>query len=151
MFLYKDVLKICSKFTREQPCWMWFQESNFIEITPWHGCFPVNLLHTFITPFLWTPLDMKKAWKTTVSITLQLPEILARFLEDSYSLQKQPSEGVIIKMCSENMQQIYRRTPMPKCDFNKVALELYWNRTLSWLFSCNFAAYFQNTFSYEHR
>ena len=23
-------------------------------------------------------------------------------------------------MCSENMQQIYRRTPMPKCDFNKV-------------------------------
>ena len=26
-----------------------------------------------------------------------------------------------MKRCSENMQQIYRRTPMPKCDFNKVA------------------------------
>ena len=25
------------------------------------------------------------------------------------------------KRCSENMQQIYRRIPMPKCDFNKVA------------------------------
>ena len=25
------------------------------------------------------------------------------------------------KRCSEDMQQIYRRTPMPKCDFNKVA------------------------------
>ena len=25
------------------------------------------------------------------------------------------------KRCSENMQQIYRRTPMPKIDFNKVA------------------------------
>ena len=24
-----------------------------------------------------------------------------------------------------NMQQIYRRTPMPKCDFNKVALQHY--------------------------
>ena len=27
--------------------------------------------------------------------------------------------------CSENMQQIYQRTPMPKCDFNKVAIELW--------------------------
>ena len=27
--------------------------------------------------------------------------------------------------CSENMQQIYRRTPKPKSDFNKVALQLY--------------------------
>ena len=26
------------------------------------------------------------------------------------------------KMGSEKMQQSYRRTPMPKCDFNKVAL-----------------------------
>ena len=29
-----------------------------------------------------------------------------------------------MKRCSENMQQIYRGTPMPKCDFNKVALQL---------------------------
>ena len=28
--------------------------------------------------------------------------------------------GVLRKRCSENMQQIYRRTPMPKYDFNKV-------------------------------
>ena len=25
---------------------------NFIEITLWHGCSPVNLLHIFRTPFL---------------------------------------------------------------------------------------------------
>ena len=37
---------------------------------------------------------------------------------------KQPVRGVLLKRCSENMQQIYRRTPMPKCDFNKVALQL---------------------------
>ena len=30
-------------------------------------------------------------------------------------LQKQPSRGVLRKRCSENMQQIYKRTPMPKC------------------------------------
>ena len=31
--------------------------------------------------------------------------------------QKQPSRAVLIKRCSENMQQIYRRTPMTKCYF----------------------------------
>ena len=38
--------------------------------------------------------------------------------------QKQPLRGVFKKRCSENMQQIYRRTFMPKCDFNKVALAI---------------------------
>ena len=28
-----------------------------------------------------------------------------------------------MKKCSENMQQIYKRKPMPKCDFYKVALQ----------------------------
>ena len=31
-------------------------------------------------------------------------------------IQKQPPRGVPRKRCSENMQQIYRRTPMPKCE-----------------------------------
>ena len=39
---------------------------------------------------------------------------------------------------------------MPKCDLNKVAKQLYWNRTSAWVFSCKFAAYFQNTFLFEH-
>ena len=38
--------------------------------------------------------------------------------------QKQPSRGVHRKRCSENMKQIYR-TLMPKCDFDKVVLQLY--------------------------
>ena len=47
-------------------------------------------------------------------------------------LEKQPPRGVLGKRCSENMQRIYRRAPMPKydfskakCDFNKVALKLH--------------------------
>ena len=56
--------------------------------------------------------------------------------------QKQPIWGVPMKRCSENMQQISRRTPTPKCDFNKVA-----NRTSARVFSCKFAAYFRNTFT----
>ena len=34
--------------------------------------------------------------------------------------QKQPSRGVFIKRCFENMQQMYRGAPIPKFDFNKV-------------------------------
>ena len=63
----------------------------------------------------------------------------------SWKLQKQPPRGELKKRCSENMQQIYRRTPMSKYDFNKVALQLYWNRTSAWVFSCKIAAYFQST------
>ena len=36
-------------------------------------------------------------------------------------LGNKPFRGVLRKRCSEIMQQIYRRTPMPKCDFSKVA------------------------------
>ena len=43
------------------------------------------------------------------------------------------------------MQQIYKRTPMPKSDFNEAAKQLYWNETSAWVFSCKFATYFQNT------
>ena len=39
---------------------------------------------------------------------------------------------------------------MPKCDFKKAVERLYWNHTSAWVFSCKFAAYFQNTFSQEH-
>ena len=41
------------------------------------------------------------------------------------NLQKEPLRGVLQKRCSENMQQIYRRTPMPKSDFNEVEKQLY--------------------------
>ena len=43
LFLRKGILKICSKFKGEHPC--------RIEITLWHRCSPVNLLHIFGTSF----------------------------------------------------------------------------------------------------
>ena len=46
-------------------------------------------------------------------------------LQPIYISQGQPSRGDLRKMCSENMQQMYRKTPMSKCDFNKVAKRLY--------------------------
>ena len=56
-------------------------------------------------------------------------EIFCKIVNGNYPLQKQPSKGILSERCSENMQQIYRGTPMPKRDF-----------------SCKFAAYLQNTF-----
>ena len=64
--------------------------------------------------------------------------------------QRQPSIGVLRKRCCENMQQIYRRPLILKCYFNRFAKQLCWNHTSVWVFSCKFAAYFQNTFSLEH-
>ena len=69
------------------------------------------------------------------------------FEESQWLTQKWPPRGAPRKRCSENMQQIYRRTPMLKCDFNKVGKQFYLNHTLAWVFSYKFVAYFQNTFS----
>ena len=37
---------------------------------------------------------------------------MCNYLSRQQEIQKQPARGVLKKMCSENMQQIYRRTPM---------------------------------------
>ena len=59
--------------------------------------------------------------------------------------QKHPSIGVIVKRCSENMQQIYKITPIPMCDFLKVVLQFYGNHISAWVFSCKFYAYLHKT------
>ena len=43
---------------------------------------------------------------------VQIAITYTNYLAES-KVQKQPSRGVLIKRCSENMQQIYRKTPMP--------------------------------------
>ena len=40
-------------------------------------------------------------------------------------LSEAVTRGVPGKSCSENMQNIYWRTPMPKCDFHKFAKQIY--------------------------
>ena len=86
--------------------------------------------------FLWVDFELILA-----DISKSKAENIRKFV------QKQPSRGVLMKRCSENMQQMYRRTSVRKCDFNKVTKQLYWNHTSAWVFYCKFAAYFQNTFS----
>ena len=46
------------------------------------------------------------------------------FFPNKKRFQKQPSRTVLKNSCSENLQQIYRKTTMPKCDFDKNAKQL---------------------------
>ena len=51
------------------------------------------------------------------------------FFSESSNIQKQPSRGVLMKKCSENMQKIYRKVPMSKWDFNKVTKQMFLEKT----------------------
>ena len=54
VFLTKGVLKVCSIFTGECPCWSVISvklQCNFIKIALRHRCSPVNLLHISRTSF----------------------------------------------------------------------------------------------------
>ena len=86
VFLIKDILKICSKFTLEHPCRSVTSiklQSNFIKITLRLKCSPVNLLHIFRNLSQETPLDgcfsifLQNHWKQQTSIVIcnlnQLP------------------------------------------------------------------------------
>ena len=84
--------------------------------------------------YLGIRIDSKLDWKAYIDdIALKLIRANAMLykvrdfvnvgiLKAIYHAQKQPTRGVPRKRCSENIQQIYRRTPMPKCGFNNVAL-----------------------------
>ena len=48
----------------------------------------------------------------------------ARIISKPGDIQKNKRSvegGILKKRCSENIQQIYRKAPVPKCDFYKVA------------------------------
>ena len=62
------------------------------------------------------------------------------------NIQKQPSEVLCVKKCSQNFHKNHRKTPVPKpqaCNFIK-------NETLAQLFSWEFSEISKNTFYTEH-
>ena len=102
-----------------------------------HSCFFCEL--QLITVLL-SICDSYMSWSAR---SISLKGWVGFFIFDSFSfllkfifvlnkkhIQKQPSGGVLRKRCSKNMQQVYRRAPMPKCDFNKAALQIPWKTKL---------------------
>ena len=71
------------------------------------------------------------------------------FNGDFLELQK-TSAQTHTKNLAEN-PKIIKNTLLKDANFlQNEKQQLYWNRTSAWVFSCKFAAYFQNTFSKEH-
>ena len=118
---------------------LWFLWIKSYELTTklFFNCF-LSLNFIFNVMIFLTPL-------ITLNFKLSFMKIMQSNSKFN-NLQKQPLRGVPRKRYSENMQQIYRRLPMPKCEWN-ASLQLHWNRTWAWVFSSKIAAYFQNTFS----
>ena len=107
----KGVLKNFAKLTGKHLCQSFFfnkvallKPATLLKKILWHRCFPVNFAKFLRTLFL---------QRTSGSLILNL--------EVRWKLKRQPSRGILIKRCSKNILQIYRRTLIPKCDFNKVA------------------------------
>ena len=94
-------------------------------------------------------IDLDNGWKEHFGAAI-MNLAFCRTL-DFRQQQGQPSVDALMKMCSVNMLVIYRRTPMPKRDFNRVTKQLYQNHTSTWVFSCKFAAYFQNTWIFSEQ
>ena len=77
------------------------------------------------------PQTVIQYWRVIdIQLTYHFPTSLWRERMLNKNNKKQLSKGVPGKRCSENMQQIYRRTTMWKCDFNKVAKRLFHITTL---------------------
>ena len=91
-----------------------------------------NFIFLCVIDFSWENCG-RRFWIYWFSFTNIPPEesidICTNTLSEGLSkiCKKQSFKGVLRKMCSENMQKIYWRTPMLKCDFNKVAKKLYLN------------------------
>ena len=82
------------------------------------------------------PISVMRQIMIRIIVCLKTCSSLGKIMELQYKMecqlrflycdfQKQPPRRVFRKMCSENMQQSYRRTPMLKCDFNEVSKQLY--------------------------
>ena len=50
--------------------------------------------------------------------------------------KRQSPKGVLKSSCSANMQQLYRRTPIPKCDFNKYYNSMKVDNHISIAYTC---------------
>ena len=77
--------------------------------------------HTYMMKLIWSKFH--HSFRMAVCL-VKFDNYMIKWVQMT-KVQKQPSRGVFKKRCSEDMQHIYRRTPMPKSNFNKVAMQLF--------------------------
>ena len=101
-----------------------------LENTFWGSIKKTLTLFTTATPPIWVSFFFHKKlilinfytfFQATRTLQVTLRSHFLSVCNMRVKQQKHPSRCVFIERRSEDMQQIYGRTPMPKCDFNKVA------------------------------
>ena len=105
--LSKSCFEIYSKFTGKHPCRSVISIKllcNFFEITLRYGCYPVNLLHIFGTPFTkntsgWLLLNSAILFIFFRTITRLLPIMLAK--SQSAPAKPASSRGIYFLSCSK--------------------------------------------------
>ena len=100
--------------------------SLFLSVTPTHSR---TFRHFFATLHVrWLSRFFNRTgcnYQTAIWLDLPPSWITIWLVDDALlMLQKQPSRDVLIKRYSENMQQIYRRTPMLKLQSNFIEITL---------------------------
>ena len=114
---------------------------------------PTNIFHKVfvIAPLeeLWNMVVKSVIWQNSLKNDLlkfcrTIHVFLRNFrIADRLSTTEAALQRFYQKKVSGNMQQIYRRTSMLKCDFNELALQFYWSHFSAWVFSYKFDAFFR--------
>ena len=131
MFLVKGVLKICRSSHRGCSVLKGVFK-NFAKFTGKHMC--QSLFFNKVVGFRPGTFLKKRLWHKCFLVNFE------RILRTPFLHN---TSGWLLL----NMQQIYRTTPTPKCDFNKVtSLTILKSHFSIGLLLCKFAAYFWNTF-----
>ena len=85
-----------------------------------------------------------------VLFLIRIVKFLVKFfiVKKFHLLSEQSSEDVLKKRYSENLQQIFRRPPMPKLQHTvkEIAKQFYWNHSLVWVFFVNVLHIFRTPF-----
>ena len=84
--------------------------------------------------FIWIKQHLSNIWSSIHENVKQKKKrclYKKRVSFDTCVKMRRKTSGLLIKTCSE---KICSKVPMLKCNFSKVALQLYWNYILAWTF-----------------
>ena len=106
--------------------------------TQWNvGTLQILLFNDFWKNLIMVPSFSKIFWVSKVLSVVETSVIIILMLFFLYVIQ--PPRGICSKYAA-NMQQIYGRTPMLKCD-----KQFYWNHTSTWVLSLKLSNFIEIT------
>ena len=114
--------------------WRYLIWVNFVEVNIRRKSFRGGKMTKFqqkLVTFLWRSFSGK-----FLIAEISSSKISCRKVFSEATLQRCSYNRLLWKYAA-NLQE----NTHDKCDFNKVAKQLYWNHTSTWVFSCKFAAY----------